>query len=405
MICRQHILLFNALGHYWVICRHKIMRIFLVVLLGMTVLSANAQNLTGIWRGHFKSGGNSKLMDSLGIDDRYKFETQIDQNDKTFQGVTYSYKTTVFYGKASCTGAVNTKTKKVLLEEMKLLEVKSANGDACLMTLFLQYSKVGNEEFLEGNFTAMNVSDSMQCPGGTVFLRKVPTTDFYKEPFLVEKEKVLEKKSPPVTKTTTPPPVKPAVPTVKKAPTAPPVKKPETKPAKSNIASGTKKSAAPNRPKATPPKPSLPAPKPKSNIDLATTDTFEKIAPRTNIGTPVPRVLETRVNELVKTILTSARNVTIKIYDNGTIDNDTVSIYVDNKLAISKHRLTDKALTVTISLDEKVPFHELVMVAENLGEIPPNTSLMVVNAGEETYEVRITSTEQKNAVVRFKRNP
>jgi hypothetical protein len=42
------------------------------------------------------------------------------------------------------------------------------------------------------------------------------------------------------------------------------------------------------------------------------------------------------------------------------------------------------------------------MVAENLGEIPPNTSLMVVNAGSKQYEVRITSNEQKNAVVIFK---
>jgi len=42
------------------------------------------------------------------------------------------------------------------------------------------------------------------------------------------------------------------------------------------------------------------------------------------------------------------------------------------------------------------------MVAENLGEIPPNTSLMVVKAGGKQYEVRITSTEQKNAVIVFK---
>ncbi len=42
------------------------------------------------------------------------------------------------------------------------------------------------------------------------------------------------------------------------------------------------------------------------------------------------------------------------------------------------------------------------MVADNEGEIPPNTSLMIVKAGDKEYEVRITSTEQKNAVVIFK---
>jgi hypothetical protein len=41
------------------------------------------------------------------------------------------------------------------------------------------------------------------------------------------------------------------------------------------------------------------------------------------------------------------------------------------------------------------------MVANNLGAIPPNTSLMIVRAGTKRYEVFISSTEQKNAKVVF----
>jgi hypothetical protein len=117
---------------------------------------------------------------------------------------------------------------------------------------------------------------------------------------------------------------------------------------------------------------------------------------------PTPKVLASRENELVKTIVTSATEIEINIYDNGTVDNDTISVYVDKKLVLSKKRLTEKALTLKVNLDESASYHELVMVAENLGEIPPNTSLMVVKAGKQEYEVRITSTEQKNAVVVFK---
>lgn len=115
-----------------------------------------------------------------------------------------------------------------------------------------------------------------------------------------------------------------------------------------------------------------------------------------------PIVLANRVNELASTIVTSATEIEINIYDNGTIDNDTISVYLDKKLVLSKQRLTAKALTLKLNLDETASYHELVMVAENLGEIPPNTSLMVVKAGKQQYEVRITSTEQKNAVVVFK---
>jgi hypothetical protein len=41
------------------------------------------------------------------------------------------------------------------------------------------------------------------------------------------------------------------------------------------------------------------------------------------------------------------------------------------------------------------------MVAENLGDIPPNTSLLVVMDGEKRYEERIISNEQKNVVINF----
>nr|MBA2762715.1 hypothetical protein [Segetibacter sp.] len=109
--------------------------------------------------------------------------------------------------------------------------------------------------------------------------------------------------------------------------------------------------------------------------------------------------------ELVKTITTSAKEIKIDLYDNGEIDGDTISVYDNNKLIISKKGLTDKAITFTIKSDENVSTHEFVMVAENLGSIPPNTALMVITAGAKRYELFVTSTEQKNAVVVVEYNP
>src|SRR5438067_13712881 len=120
-----------------------------------------SQDLTGIWRGNFQSNTSSVLERIYGVDDRYKFEVQLDQHNKDFNGVTYSYKTTVFYGKANCRGQVNAGTKKVMLEELKIVEVRmSQGGDACIMTLFLNYSKNGADEFMEGTYTSMNTRDS-----------------------------------------------------------------------------------------------------------------------------------------------------------------------------------------------------------------------------------------------------
>ena len=116
------------------------------------------------------------------------FPILLDQHGKAFEGVTYSYKTTEFYGKALAKGTIHTGTKKVILEELKIVELRMRQGnDACIMTCFMQYSKSGDEEFLEGTYVSMNTRDSSDCGRGTLFLRKVPVSDFYKEPFLANK--------------------------------------------------------------------------------------------------------------------------------------------------------------------------------------------------------------------------
>jgi hypothetical protein len=75
---------------------------------------------------------------------------------------------------------------------------------------------------------------------------------------------------------------------------------------------------------------------------------------------------------------------------------------MDNKLLLSNKRLSAAPITINLKMDEDNSEHVLVMVAENMGRFPPNTSLMIVQDGDKRYQVRITSTEQKNAMVRFK---
>ena len=207
------------------------------------------------------------------------------------------------------------------------------------------------------------------------------------------------KSNPPVAKVN--PPKKAITPVPKTTPQNKTVQ-PKTNPPAKKDPPATVKKTTPKPPPAKKPVTATTTPKTDHKIKELSTDTIASNTPPPTAPGPVPRVLATRQNELVKTITSSANDIYIKIYDNGTVDNDTVSVYIDKKLVISKQRLTEQPLTVKVNLDEKINFHELVMVAENLGEIPPNTSLMVVNAGDQQHEVRITSTEQKNAVVHFR---
>jgi hypothetical protein len=116
----------------------------------------------------------------------------------------------------------------------------------------------------------------------------------------------------------------------------------------------------------------------------------------------IPPTTRSRENELVQTLLVSNAEISVRLYDNGEVDNDTISVYLDGKAIISNKRLSTTPITLSLKLDEENPEHVLVMVAENLGRIPPNTSLMIVQDGDKRYQVSITSTEQKNAMVRFR---
>lgn len=127
--------------------------------------------------------------------------------------------------------------------------------------------------------------------------------------------------------------------------------------------------------------------------------TVPKPEARPHTPVPVPPVLLTRENPLVKEIETEAGEIKIDLYDNGVVDGDTVSIYHNNELIVSGAPLSQKPITFRIKVDAQQPRHELIMVAHNLGSIPPNTSLMIVTAGDKRYEAFISSSEQKNAKV------
>lgn len=136
--------------------------------------------------------------------------------------------------------------------------------------------------------------------------------------------------------------------------------------------------------------------KPKSDTIAKT---ISVVKPDQKIFPPPPLVLKTRENALVKKIETEASEIKIEIYDNGEIDGDTISVYHNNTLIRSHMRLSQKPISITIDVNPSQPHHEIIMVAENLGSIPPNTSVMIINTPGNRYEVFISSTEQKNAKV------
>ena len=290
------------------------------------------------------------------------------------------------------TGNFSNSSGNALIQEIKTIEVKmSLASVACIQKCLLSYAKSGKEEFLEGTFSSViERTDSSlggrrkgdDCGGGKMILRKVITSDFYVEPFLRKKNTPVNN-NPPLVKTN---------PAINNSTTKTTTKPPPTNSNKTNSSTNTNKNTVLVKPKTDSAR----------KVEIETIPSEDKKDLTLKPNTKTQDLLRSRENNLVQTLLINSENVFVKLYDNGEIDDDTISVYLDKKLILSKKRLTTTAITIDLKMDESNPNHELIMVADNLGRIPPNTSLMVVTAGDQRYEVRITSTEQKNAMVRFK---
>jgi Concanavalin A-like lectin/glucanases superfamily len=113
-------------------------------------------------------------------------------------------------------------------------------------------------------------------------------------------------------------------------------------------------------------------------------------------------LLKERKKEMTREITVDTDSVSVTLYDNGEIDGDSITLIYNDKILTTHQRLTDKPLTFWIKIAPGNSRNELVMYAENLGSIPPNTALMVIYDGQKRYEVNIKSTEKTNGSVSFK---
>lgn len=136
-------------------------------------------------------------------------------------------------------------------------------------------------------------------------------------------------------------------------------------------------------------------PKPAGNVSGNNGNAAEKNKPEA-----IPEAIEKRPVKDLKVIEVKSNKIKVELYDDGEIDNDIVSVYFNNALVVDKRSLTAQAHSFTINL---VPgkANELVLVAENLGNIPPNTALMIITDGTARHEVRLSADMKNNASIRF----
>ncbi len=123
-----------------------------------------------------------------------------------------------------------------------------------------------------------------------------------------------------------------------------------------------------------------------------------KITPPT-----IEQKFTSREKIFTKEIPLSGDSIELRFYDNAEIDGDSISLFLNGKLIFEHIRLTEKAYVVKLPVSELSESNELIMVAENLGAIPPNTSYMVAVVGDKRYDAQLASTENSSAMIKLKK--
>lgn len=110
---------------------------------------------------------------------------------------------------------------------------------------------------------------------------------------------------------------------------------------------------------------------------------------------------ETKVNK-VEEIEVHHRTIELFLNDYEKVDGDKVSIYLNRQKIVDHFPIRKIPKKITVTLSEESPLNEILIQAENLGRIPPNTSLMKIKDGNKEYKVYISSDLKTTAAVYIK---
>ena len=116
-----------------------------------------------------------------------------------------------------------------------------------------------------------------------------------------------------------------------------------------------------------------------------------------------PKLYTERKTAVTQTLDVVSDSLVLRFYDNGVVDGDVISVYVSGEAIVSNAKLLEAATRKTVQLPAGVDSVELLLVAETLGSIPPNTGLLVVQDGSARYDVRFSADLQTNASIIFRK--
>lgn len=327
----------------------------------------NAQSVTGVWKGKI---------------DHRNVELKIVKNGDSLTGTSYYYTSASNFRRYSIKGYFDDRDNSVIWWDDQLIEEKSTNNLLPKRPASRYISNTafncpgGTKMYLTGRAALKEKPDQQDA---TVDLQKFMTPFFRDEwdyvidnytvgandPYLIDSIGELAFTRP-----------------------APVTEMPQPEPSREEVVIQPKKPVF------------IPAPVSKPSMKTTAKPVGEPVvsAPLTN-----EQKFMTRTRQLVQEIPLTGDSLELRFYDNAEIDGDSIAVFLNDKMLAEHIRLSDTAYIIKLPVAALHQTNDLVMVAENLGSIPPNTSLMIAMVAGRRYEARLASTENSSALIRFVR--
>jgi hypothetical protein len=144
--------------------------------------------------------------------------------------------------------------------------------------------------------------------------------------------------------------------------------------------------------------------KPKESVTIQSSTTGIKPALSSQKPVIAAADVDSRKTEIIRTVFYKSDSLVASLYDNGEIDGDIVSVVLNGRVIIAQNELNASPIKIVIHITPELgdSLH-FIMYAENLGRIPPNTGLLIIQDGDERHEIRFAGDLQKNSGIILKR--
>ena len=126
---------------------------------------------------------------------------------------------------------------------------------------------------------------------------------------------------------------------------------------------------------------------------------IERSIVKKHIENPYEKIHKRKV-QIERVLEVHSPKLKIKVWDNGTVDGDIVTLYLNGTCLLQNYRVTKHKVGFPVTLRDESNF--LILHAEDLGDITPNTVAVSVDDGVEEQVIILSSNLETSGAVLIK---